>query len=294
MTFDEVKNLRLEELENRLNEITDCKAKYHQTVVDSMRYSLLKGGKRVRAMLVMGFYESMGGDYHDVIDTAAAIEMVHAYSLIHDDLPCMDNDDYRRGKLTNHKVYGEAVAVLAGDGLLTYAFETLAENAEKFPAESVVKAIKCLSEGAGFNGMIGGQVIDIENEGKKISEDMLHDLHSRKTGALIKAACKLGVIMAGGDEEALNNAEEYGKNIGIAFQIQDDILDVEGNPEILGKSIGNDAENNKTTFVTIYGIDKSKELAEEYFKNAYTALEKIKGPKDFLIELTNFLTKRKW
>ena len=294
MSFDEVKNLRLQQLENRLNEITCQKPKYHQTVVDSMRYSLLNGGKRIRAMLVMGFYESMGGDYHDVLDAAAAIEMIHAYSLKHDDLPCMDNDDYRRGKFTNHKVYGEAMAMLAGDGLLTYAFEVLSSCVNKFPAEYIVKAINCLAEGAGFNGMIGGQVIDIENEGKKINEDMLYDLHSRKTGCLIKTACKLGVILGGGDEESFKNAEEYGKNIGMAFQIQDDILDVEGNPELLGKSIGNDAENNKTTFVTIYGIEKSKEMTKEYFKNAYNALEKINGSKEFLVGITNFLTSREW
>ncbi len=290
--FKEIYAERVKELENHLDNLMNEKVKYHQTIIDAMKYSLLNGGKRIRAMLVMGFFECGGKDYKDALNTACALEMIHAYSLIHDDLPCMDNDDYRRGKLTSHKVFGEGMAVLAGDGLLTAAFQLFSENRDNFPAETLVKGLNCLAKEAGYNGMIGGQVIDIENENKQISKDMLYTLHSLKTGALIKCACKLGVIMAGGDEKMMKSAEEYGENIGLAFQIQDDILDVEGDVESLGKSVGSDAENGKTTFVTLFGLEKSKEMVDECFKKAYKNLEETDGNKEFLIGLTEFLKNR--
>ena len=290
--FKEIYSKRVNELENHLDNLLGEKVKYHQTIIDAMRYSLLNGGKRIRAMLIMAFYEISGKDYKEAFNIASAMEMIHAYSLIHDDLPCMDNDDYRRGKLTSHKVYGEGMAVLAGDSLLTKAFGTFSENRDGFPAEAVVRGLNCLATESGYNGMIGGQVIDIENENKKISEDMLYTLHALKTGALIKCACKLGVIMSGQSEKTLQYAEEYGKNIGLAFQIQDDILDVEGDSKTLGKALGSDAENGKTTFVTLYGLDKSKEMAQECFKKAYQSLDKINGDKEFLIGLTDFLKDR--
>ena len=290
--FDEIYTQRVNELENHLENILNEKVKYHQTIIEAMKYSLLNGGKRIRAMLVMGFYELCGKNYKEALNTASVIEMIHSYSLIHDDLPCMDNDDYRRGKLTSHKVFGEGMAVLAGDSLLTTAFQIFSENKDNFCADKVVKGINCLATQSGYNGMIGGQVIDIENENQQISEDMLYTLHALKTGALIKCACELGVIMAGGDEKMLEAAEKYGENIGLAFQIQDDILDVIGNAECLGKSIGSDKENGKTTFVTLYGLEKSKKMADECFKKAYNTLNEINGNKEFLIALTDFLNNR--
>ncbi len=290
--FKEIYAERVKELENHLENLMNEKVKYHQTIIDAMKYSLLNGGKRIRAMLVMGFFEWGGKDYKGALNIACALEMIHAYSLIHDDLPCMDNDDYRRGKLTSHKVFGEGMAVLAGDGLLTAAFQLFSENRDNFPAEDLVKGLNCLAKESGYNGMIGGQVIDIENENKQISKDMLYTLHFLKTGSLIKCACKLGVIMSGGDEKMLKSAEEYGENIGLAFQIQDDILDVEGDTESLGKSVGSDAENGKTTFVTLFGLEKSKEMVDECFKKAYKNLEETEGNKEFLIGLTEFLKNR--
>ena len=254
---------------------------------EAMRYSLLAGGKRLRAVLCLAFCELCGGKTEDALEFAAALEMVHCYSLIHDDLPCMDNDDFRRGKPTNHRVYGEAKAILAGDALLTAAFSSLAEA--KLPAERIVKAVQVLSYCSGEMGMVGGQILDMDAEQRPCTAQDVIDIQSRKTGALICAACRLGVIAAGGTELQEASAENYGKALGLAFQIRDDILDVVGSAEKLGKAIGTDT--NKNTFVRIYGVDRCKEMVAEESRKAMEALTSFQA-NEFLCALALELEKR--
>ena len=235
---------------------------------DSMRYSLLAGGKRLRPIFVFDFCSMCGGDWKSAVPFAAAIEMVHTYSLIHDDLPCMDNHDYRRGRLTNHKVYGEAVAVLSGDALLTAAFSYL--SSAPFSAQTRIDAVKLLAQCAGETGMVGGQILDIQSETRDCTQQEVLDIQSRKTGALIRAACQLGVLAAGGTQEQMDAAASFAQHIGLAFQIRDDILDVIGDAEKLGKPVGTDA--NKNTFVQLYGLSESEELVKSHTKQAIDAL----------------------
>lgn len=253
----------------------------------AMRYSLLAGGKRLRPVLVQAFCELCGGKAEDALPFAAALEMVHSYSLIHDDLPCMDNDDYRRGKPTNHRIYGEAKAVLAGDALLTAAFGQLA--AAKLPAERIVEAVRVLSLCAGELGMVGGQVLDMDAETRICTEQEVFDIQSRKTGALISAACQLGVIAAGGNAAMQNAAAQYADSLGLAFQIQDDILDVIGDAQKLGKATGMDEKKN--TFVRLYGLDACKKLVVQETEKAISALN-LFDRADFLIELARSLVHR--
>ena len=213
-----------------------------KTVLEAMRYSLLAGGKRIRPLLVLEFCRVTGGDEQAALPLAAALEMIHTYSLIHDDLPCMDNDDYRRGRLTNHKVYGESTAVLAGDGLLTAAFETAAST--PLPPSAVVRAVSVLSRCAGPYGMVGGQQLDLEGEHKRCTAGEIHEIHRLKTGALISAGCQLGVLAGGGTEAQLAAARTYAEGIGMAFQLRDDILDVTGDSAKLGKKTGMDEKKN--------------------------------------------------
>ena len=214
----------------------------------------------------------LSGDENEVMPFACAMEMIHTYSLIHDDLPAMDNDDYRRGKLTNHKKYGEAIAILAGDALLNKAFETVTSAVYK-DSSRAVKAMSVLSKSSGTEGMIGGQTVDIESEGKKISPDELLYLHSLKTGAIIRSSGVIGAIMAGAGDDEIKAVDEYCKNFGIAFQIQDDLLDILGNEDILGKATGSDSANEKATFVTLYGIEESKKAVDSYTEKACSALD---------------------
>lgn len=253
----------------------------------SMRYSLLAGGKRLRPLLVLEFCRLCGGDIQKAMPFAAAVEMVHTYSLIHDDLPCMDNDDFRRGNPTNHKVFGEAVAVLAGDGMLTAAFSYLAKA--DIPAEYRIDAVSVLSECAGELGMVGGQVLDIESESRQCTVQEVLDIQSRKTGALIRSACLLGVLAAQGTQNQMNAASAFASHLGLAFQIRDDILDVIGNAEELGKSVGTDG--NKNTFVQLYGIEKCEQLVAEHTDKAIAALSGF-NDSEYLIWLANSLTKR--
>lgn len=236
---------------------------------EAMRYSLLSGGKRLRPVLTLSFCELCGGRAEDALPFAAAVDMVHTYSLIHDDLPCMDNDDFRRGKPTSHKVYGEAKAVLAGDALLTAAFSQLASA--KLSPERIVKAVAVLSSCAGELGMVGGQVLDMDAEQRECTEEDVRAIQSRKTGALICAACLLGVIAAGGSETQEKAAERYAESLGLAFQIQDDILDVIGDAQKLGKATGVDEKKN--TFVRIYGVEACKEMVQAETNKAISALE---------------------
>ena len=255
---------------------------------EAMRYSLLAGGKRLRPILVFNFCSMCGGNWKDALPFAAAVEMVHTYSLIHDDLPCMDNDDLRRGVPTNHKVYGEAIAVLAGDALLTAAFNYISKA--HFTTETRLRAVEVLSECAGELGMVGGQILDIQSEERQCTEQEVLDIQSRKTGALIRAACKLGVLAGNGSEEQLNAAGVFAENIGLAFQIRDDILDVIGNAEELGKATGVDTIKN--TFVQLYGLEECDKLVHQYTSTAIKQLSAFKNS-EYMTALSTMLTERK-
>lgn len=257
-----------------------------QILFESMRYSLLAGGKRLRPIFVLDFCRMCGGNWKDAIPFAAAVEMIHTYSLIHDDLPCMDNDDYRRGRLTNHKVYGEAIAVLAGDALLTTAFSQVVSA--NLPAQVKLEAVRVLAQCSGEIGMVGGQVLDIQSEQRQCSEDEVIHIQSRKTGALIRAACVLGVLAAQGSAEQITAAEEFAAHLGLAFQIRDDMLDVIGNAEELGKAVGVDGLKN--TFIQLYGLNKCDELVKEHTSTALNALAffpEYSFMKSLAIQLTN-------
>ena len=267
---------------------------YIKTLVDSMKYSLTAGGKRVRPMLAIEFSKLCGGNEECVMPFACALEMIHTYSLIHDDLPCMDNDDLRRGKPTNHKVFGEAAALLGGNGLLTLAFETvLSEKAVKLNGyEKCVSAGRLLAECAGVNGMLGGQIIDLESENKQVSVEHLRVMDDKKTGALIKAACLLGCISAGADKEKMKAAEIYAENIGIAFQIVDDMLDVISDTAVLGKPIGSDKENNKSTYVSFLGLDECRRISAELTDKAIDSLSVFDGDTSVLSDFAVYLRDR--
>lgn len=245
-----------------------------KTLLDSMAYSLTAGGKRVRPLLVLHFARLCGGSTEAAMPFACAIEMIHTYSLIHDDLPCMDNDDLRRGKPTNHKVFGEAAALLGGSGLLTLAFETvLSEKAVALNgAEKCAEAGRLLAQCAGVCGMLGGQIIDLESENKQVPVEHLRIMDEKKTGALIKAACLLGCISAGADSRQRQAAEEYAAHIGLAFQIVDDMLDVVSDEQTLGKPIGSDKDNHKSTYVSLLGLDRCREISRELTDKALAAL----------------------
>ena len=260
-------------------------------IYDAMGYSLMAGGKRIRPVLTLETCRMCGGDVEAALPFACAVEMVHTYSLIHDDLPCMDDDDLRRGKPTNHKVYGEATAVLAGDALLTAAFEMMAEYRGGLSADRVLDAMDCLSHAAGAAGMIGGQVLDMEGEKRPLSLEELKLMQSLKTGALISAAAELGCILAGGSDEQRQAVRTYAQCIGRAFQVRDDMLDVTSTDEVLGKPIGSDAENGKTTFVTTLGLEGCAALVDELTQQALQALSVFDEP-EFHIWLAKLLAGR--
>ena len=264
----------------------------HGDIYDAMNYSLLAGGKRLRPILALECCRLCGGTDTQALSLGCAVEMIHTYSLIHDDLPCMDNDDLRRGKPTNHKVYGEATAVLAGDGLLTAAFETVTGAAAYLPAERVVEAVRTLAEAAGAAGMVGGQVLDMAGEGHALVLSEVEELQRLKTGALIAAAAELGCIAAGGSGEQRKAVRTYAEKLGLAFQIRDDMLDVTSTTEELGKPIGSDAESGKTTFVTLKGLDECERLVEKLTEEAEAALTEFDHP-EFLTELARSLAARK-
>ncbi|MCQ2475065.1 MAG: polyprenyl synthetase family protein [Clostridia bacterium] len=260
-------------------------------MLEAMGYSLENGGKRIRPILTLEFCRICGGDVRKALPYALAVEMIHTYSLIHDDLPCMDDDDMRRGKPSSHKVFGEANALLAGDGLLTLAFEILL-SADDDPAK-LVKAGAELAKAAGCSGMIAGQVMDLENEGRAASLEEIKATDKRKTGELIRIAALLGCICAGASEEQINAAEKYCAGIGLAFQIVDDILDVTGDEAVLGKPIGSDGENEKSTYVSLLGLDKSTEYAAELTESAKSDLGVFGAEAEFLKELADRLSIRR-
>lgn len=280
-------------IEKRLDTLLTYGDIEYKSVCDAMRYSIKNGGKRIRPILVLEFCRICGGNVEDALDFACALEMIHTYSLIHDDLPCMDNDNMRRGKPSCHIAFGEDTALLAGDGLLTHAF-TVASSS-KFASKSPERAIRCvqyLSLYSGYRGMIGGQVIDLSSEGKKISLETLQKMDEYKTGALIKSAALMGVTIGCGNKEEEIAAEKYATALGQAFQIVDDILDVTADEAVLGKPVGSDADSNKSTYVSILGLEKSKELAKELTDEAISALDVFSGDCSFLKKLALDLQKR--
>lgn len=260
---------------------------------EAMVYSIKVGGKRVRPILMLLVYSMYKKDYTEILPFAAALEMIHTYSLIHDDLPCMDNDDLRRGKPTNHKVYGEAIAILAGDGLLNEAMIVML-NECLGGSLSKIKASTFIAKASGPQGMIAGQICDILSEEKTISEEELLYMHRKKTGELIKVAIVCGAILGDANDKDLNSLEKYGEKLGLAFQIKDDILDVIGNVDILGKNINADECNNKTTFITMYGLEKCMEKCNDLTKECFEILETLNVDTGYLREMTEFLLQREY
>ncbi len=258
---------------------------------ESMQYSLFAGGKRLRPILCIAGAEAVGGNYRDVLPVACALEFIHTYSLIHDDLPAMDDDDMRRGKPTNHKVFGEAVAILAGDALLTDAFYIMSSS--QIDPKKLIKVIRIISEAAGSRGMVGGQVADIRSEGKKVDVSTLEFIHTHKTGALISASVISGAIIADGTDEQIRAISEYGRHIGLAFQIADDILNVEGDPRILGKAVGSDQEKKKVTYPSVLGLERSKQIQKELIEKAILALKDFDSKADPLREIAKYIIERK-
>ena len=289
------------DIEKLLERMLPEEAGLQKTIFSAMRYSLMAGGKRIRPLLIAETYRFFGGTDMALAEPfMAAIEMIHTYSLIHDDLPALDNDDYRRGRLTSHKVYGEAMAILAGDALLNYAFETASKAMDHARDDEellrVMKAFRILSSKPGINGMIGGQVVDVELTGKPIPEKTLRFIFELKTGALIEAAMMIGAQLAGASDEQIAAVEKAAGDIGMAFQIQDDVLDVIGNEALLGKPVHSDEKNEKTTWVTVYGLEQAKKDVAEYSEEAMAILAQMTGvtepEKSFLYDFVEYLIRR--
>ncbi|MBO4941524.1 MAG: polyprenyl synthetase family protein [Clostridia bacterium] len=296
MTFEEKFSLYTKMINDGLNNEFKEKDCLQKVVYDAMAYSITAGGKRLRPVLSLAVCDMLGGCIEEALRFGIAVECIHTYSLIHDDLPCMDNDDLRRGMPTCHKKFGEANALLAGDGLLTFAFEYLADFSayKNVKPETVLRAVFELSKAAGCDGMIGGQVVDLECEGKTdVDEKTLNYLHQRKTGALIRVSALLGALTADADENETKAVTEFAEKLGLAFQIQDDILDCEGDESVLGKPIGSDAENEKTTYVTLLGIETAREKASALTSEAVMALDVFGDKGNFLKELAQRLMGRK-
>ena len=286
---------RASDIETRIRRFLPEQYEYQKTIVDAMSYSVLAGGKRLRPMLMEAAYQMFDGIGQDIDSFMAAIEMIHTYSLVHDDLPAMDNDMYRRGKKTTHAVYGEAMGILAGDALLNYAFETVADALVRCNGDMrMIRAYAVLSRKAGIYGMIGGQVVDVESEkkGQKVDQNCLDFIYRLKTGALIEASLMIGAILAGASDEEVTFMEQAGTKLGLAFQIQDDILDVTSSLEVLGKPIGSDERNEKATYVAFEGLEKAKTEVERLSKEAVQILDGLKKDHTFLKELFLYLIHR--
>ena len=287
---------RVAEVEAVIQKYLPEETGYQKTVLEAMNYSVLAGGKRLRPMLMEETYRLFGGNSKIVEPFMAAIEMIHTYSLVHDDLPSMDNDEYRRGRKTTHVVYGEGMAILAGDGLLNYAFETALKAFDMEPANPAIgKAMQVLAKKAGVYGMIGGQTADIQAEDmdqSKVTNELLLFIHENKTAALIQSSMMIGAILAGASAEVVAAVEKIAYNVGIAFQIQDDILDITSSLEVLGKMTGSDEKNNKVTYVTLNGMEKSKEDVEKLSKEAIDLLDSFENKNEFLNQLIEELITR--
>ena len=275
-----------------LDDLIPPSSDYPELIHEAMRYSLMAGGKRLRPALVIGAAQAVGCNYERVLPTACAFELIHTYSLIHDDLPAMDDDDYRRGKPTCHKVYGEAMAILAGDALLTLAFELIAKNADTVPAELVLRVIREVAVAAGSKGLVGGQALDIVSNSENVSKEVLEYIHRHKTGALLRAAVRCGAILGGADEKQLTALTTYAENLGLAFQIVDDILDVKGDSSKIGKSVGSDEKNEKATYPAVYGLKAAEQKVIQLTENAIKALEMFGKESDFLRSAVYFNANR--
>lgn len=280
-------------INNNLKSFFKTKDIDYKSVLDAMEYSLLVGGKRIRPLILLEFNKICGGDFKTALNFASALEMIHTYSLIHDDLPCMDNDDLRRGKPSCHKAFGETTALLAGDALLTYAFELASQNS-LINSKNVLTAINKLAFYSGVNGMIGGQQMDLSFEGKSVSAEKLLKTYYLKTGCLIKAAAEIGVILAGAENFKISAATEYAEKVGLAFQIVDDILDLTADEKLLGKPVGSDSANLKFTYVSAFGLEKAKQKVEDLTNEAIECLNVFENDKTNLIELAEYLTKRNY
>lgn len=285
---------KVEKIEGILTEYLPRQEGFQSIIMEAMNYSLLAGGKRLRPMLMNETYRLFGGEGPLIRPFMAAIEMIHTYSLVHDDLPAMDNDEYRRGRKTTHIVYGEDMGILAGDALLNYAFETAFKAFVMEPEESLLigRALGVLGEKAGIYGMIGGQVIDVKETGHSIPKEVLDTIYELKTSALIEASMMVGAILGGASEEEVKIIEKIARYVGIAFQIQDDILDVTGSQEVIGKPVNSDEKNKKTTYVTLEGLDKAKKDVEQISAEAIEELGKLPGNNEFLEQLIHVLINR--
>lgn len=287
-------NTRVDEIEKIISKYLPEEEGYQKVIMEAMNYSILAGGKRLRPMLMSETYRLFGGRSEVIEPFMAAIEMIHTYSLVHDDLPAMDNDEYRRGKKTTHAVYGEAMGILAGDALLNYAFETATKAFDMEPENpNIGKALQVLSRKAGIYGMVGGQVVDIlsENDGN-ITREKLDFIYRLKTGALIESSMLIGAILAGATVKEQNAVENAATEVGLAFQIKDDILDVTSTLEVLGKAIGSDEKNNKATYVAFEGLDKAKEDVASHTENAVSYMNSLVVKNEFLNELLLYLISR--
>lgn len=294
MNFQDELTKRTEEIEEILKSFLPEEKGFARTMAQAMNYSMLAGGKRIRPMLMQETYRLFGGTEKFVEPFMAGMEMIHTHSLIHDDLPALDNDDYRRGRLTTHKVYGEAMGILSGVALLNYAYETmlLAFERTAYP-ERVIRGLSVMAEKTGIHGMLGGQSVDVENDGTPLTKEMLDYIYRNKTSALIEAAMMIGAILAGTDENSVAITEEAAGKIGLAFQIQDDILDVTSTEEELGKPVHSDEKNNKVTYVTLFGIEEASRQVKELSEDAVSLLKGLNKNNEFLYLLVEKLINRR-
>ncbi len=263
-------------------------------LVEAMKYSLMAGGKRIRPVLCLAACEAVGGESRQALTAACALELIHTYSLIHDDLPAMDDDELRRGKATCHIAYDEATAILAGDALLTLAFEVLSsvDSNDGYPADQWMQVIRLISGAAGYQGMIQGQMLDIASEGKALDADELETMHRLKTGALIEASLAAGAVLGGADSRQAELLRDYGRKIGLAFQVTDDLLNVEGNPELMGKAVGTDSERDKSTYPSVMGVEKTREFSKKLIQEALQTLETFDKQADPLRAIARYIIER--
>jgi len=286
----ERKNMVDEALDRFLPQASEAPSQVHE----AMRYSTIDGGKRIRPILTLAGCDAVGGKTDLAMPAACALECIHAFSLIHDDLPCMDDDDFRRGKPTSHKVYGEAMALLAGDALFAFAFQLISRTPKDVPSDVVLKVWQKIAEATGTNGMVGGQVMDMMAQGRKPDLGEIEEIHRRKTGALLEVAVVIGGMLGGGSKEQIDALSEYGRNIGLAFQIADDILDIKGNAEKLGKPIGSDQKMEKATYPSVIVIEKSIRIADKAMNDAISALSTFDYKADPLREIAKFVIEREF
>lgn len=295
MEFKLVLKEKANYIEQLLNKYMPTEKGYQKTIMEAMNYSLSAGGKRLRPILTLEACKIVGGNENDAIPFAVAIEMIHTYSLIHDDLPALDNDDLRRGRKTNHIVYGEDMAILAGDALLNYAFEIMLSNSlGKENPEKYLKAINEIAKSSGIYGMIGGQVVDVQSENQQIPKEKLDYIHNNKTAAIMIGCMRAGAIIGNANEEELDKITKYANNIGLSFQIVDDILDIVGDESKLGKKVGSDIENNKSTYPSLLGLEKSEEIARTLINEAKENINELSEHVDFLNGLADYIIDREY